>query len=126
MNDFETASFIRSIILQTWAEQRYYRWNERMRGAHRLAAIEQIDKLKVNFSNLSLDELKQLNFGNWDEAGLRLIPLWLYDNIAVGQVLTSISNKTRLITEDYRDAESASYIDKDTRFGCLAWGVIKS
>ena len=44
-----------------------------------------------------------------------MIPLWLLPIIPVGTELTSISGETIIY--------NGTNIDKDIRFGCLAWGI---
>jgi hypothetical protein len=68
---------------------------------------------------LSLDDetLSQLGFGLWsDELPIRLIPLWVYNYIADGEVLVCISGEHRVKNAD---------LDLDTRGGCIAYGFLR-
>ena len=47
--------------------------------------------------------------------GLRLIPLYLYPSLPIGITLTSIEGEEIVF--------NGSNIDKDVRFGCIAWGI---
>lgn len=67
----------------------------------------------IDFYNLTMEDCKELHFGNWDGSGLMLIPFYLYDVIPVGMELTSISGMKDIFPN----------IDNDTRFGCLAYGI---
>ncbi|MGN0173974.1 MAG: hypothetical protein ACI39F_05995 [Acutalibacteraceae bacterium] len=74
------------------------------------------DKNLIDFNNLTISEAKELRFGKWDEnSDLWLIPLWLYPLIPIGTKLTSISGNEIIF--------DGKNIDKDIRFGCLAWGI---
>lgn len=69
----------------------------------------------IDWKNLTLEEAKELRFCRWDkESDLWLIPIWLYPFIPEDLELTSISGSK----------EFAPNIDTDTRFGCLAWGIL--
>lgn len=68
-----------------------------------------------DWRNLTLKEAKELRFGRWsNESDLWLIPLWLFPLIPEDLELTSIGGQKGLVSE----------VDTDTRFGCLAWGII--
>ena len=72
---------------------------------------------ELDWDNLTEDDCKELRLGVWDKnEPLRLIPIWLSKAIPVGTKLTSIDGSE--ITFD------GNNIDTDTRFGCLAWGII--
>lgn len=65
---------------------------------------------------MSIDQLNTLGFRNWDDSGLRLIPLWVWNYIADGEELTSISKEKKLKIADESDL--------DTRGGCVAYGFV--
>lgn len=68
-------------------------------------------------STLTPDQLDNLGFARWDdESKLRLIPLYAYNYVADGTVLTSISGDTA--------TKGTDDIDLDVRAGCIAFGVI--
>lgn len=70
----------------------------------------------IDISNLTREEAVALRFGKWEEdSDLYLIPLYLLPIIPIGTELTCIDGST--IKYDGMN------IDKDTRFGCLAWGI---
>lgn len=68
----------------------------------------------VDFTQFTLTELKELDFGMWDEFTI-LMPSWALDCIPSGTVLISISG-------DYTTYEEGQKLDKDTRFGLTAFG----
>ncbi len=71
----------------------------------------------LDWDNLTEQDCKDLRFMKWsDETNIRLIPIWLYGAIPVGIKLTSIGGE-----EIVFDGKN---IDTDTRFGCLAYGII--
>jgi len=79
-------------------------------------AMESI-KDNIDWNTLTDKDCKELGFKKWEEDNpLRLIPIWLYKAIPVGLKLTSI-NEDEIIF-------NGSNIDTDTRFGCLAYGII--
>lgn len=79
-------------------------------------AMDEIRK-ELDWDNLTDDDCNELRFRKWEESNpLRLIPIWLYKAIPVGTKLTSIGGG-----EVVFDGKN---IDTDTRFGCLAWGII--
>jgi hypothetical protein len=76
----------------------------------------QLGDLLGDITELSGEELNILGFKLWDEeSGVYLAPLWAYDLIPDGTVLTSIDGDTLVKGEDD--------IDFDVRFGCLAYGI---
>lgn len=77
-----------------------------------------INELKkhIDILKLTRKEAVELRFGKWEDDGdLYLIPLYLLPIIPVGTELTSISGETIIY--------NGTNIDKDIRFGCLAWGI---
>lgn len=77
----------------------------------------------VDLDKLGVQELKQMRFARWDDdnPNLWLIPLWFVPCIKPGTELVSIGGE-RFV---YRGGDIAKEIDLDTRFGCIAWGIIK-
>lgn len=74
-------------------------------------------KKHIDFNDLTVKEALTLRFGKWDEeSGLYLIPLYLLPALPVGIELTSIMGD-KIIYD-------GSNIDNDTRFGCIAWGIV--
>jgi len=73
---------------------------------------------QCDFTQFTMDELKQLDFKMWDENTI-LMPVWAIDCLKDGTVLTTISGNE--ITFD-----KSKGLDKDERFGCTAYGFSKS
>lgn len=81
--------------------------------------------IKVDFSELTSEEATLLGFPLWDESGVRLVPLWLYDHMAIGQDLVDINGATMTVTAEYKDQSNpAAYMDNDHRGGATAWGFM--
>lgn len=74
-------------------------------------------KKHIDFDSLTRQEAFELGFRRWDEEhpDLYLIPLYLLPIIPIGTKLTSIGD-----TEIVYDG---SNVDKDVRFGVIAWGI---
>ena len=71
----------------------------------------------LDWDNLTKQDCEELRFGVWEkENPVRLIPIWLYKAIPMGTKLTSIGGEEIVF--------DGNNIDTDTRFGCLAWGII--
>lgn len=69
----------------------------------------------IDWKNITLQEARELRFCRWDEeSDLWLIPIWLYPFIPEDLELTSIGGDKGFVPN----------IDTDTRFGCLAWGIL--
>lgn len=78
-----------------------------------------IDALKkhLDWDNLTEQDCKELRFMRWSEdSKMYCIPIWLYKAIPVGTELISIGGE-RIVFD-------GNNIDNDTRFGCLAYGII--
>ena len=67
----------------------------------------------LELRELSDRDRQLLGFRKWDE-NLVTIPLWAFNYIADGEVLTSIQGDTKIKGKDE--------IDLDHRGGCIAWG----
>ena len=70
------------------------------------------------FQTLTIKEAKTIGFCKWsdDNPKLMLIPGYLYNFLPKGLCVLSIDGESKIIGEET--------IDNDTRFGCLAWGII--
>ena len=80
---------------------------------------------RIDVTSLTSKEAKSLGFGVWsEETNLHLIPFYLYDFLAFGQELESISGDKVEVTPNYRLSGWPGYIDNDYRFGCLAYGFV--
>ena len=72
----------------------------------------------VDFTEFTAEELKQLDFQFWDENTI-LLPVWALDCLPDGAKLVGIDGED--ITFD-----KSKGLDKDTRFGCTAYGFTLS
>jgi hypothetical protein len=68
----------------------------------------------IDFTQFTMDELKEFDFRMWDENTI-LMPVWVLDCISDGTILTSIDGEQ--ITFD-----KSKGLDKDERFGATAYG----
>lgn len=68
----------------------------------------------VDFTQFTIDELKQLDFGMWDDDTI-LMPVWAIDCLPDGSVVTSINGNEIIF-------DKSKGLDKDVRFGCTAYG----
>lgn len=80
--------------------------------------IRQLSLTAADIFALSEDELNSLGFGKWDETGLRLIPLYIWNYIADGEILHCIDGGTEI--------KGSNEIDLDVRFGAIAYGFLPS
>jgi hypothetical protein len=80
-------------------------------------AIQNIPQTKLNPNLCTKDQLIQLDFGHWAD-NLFLIPFWLLPCISDTFIGRSINDKEG----DVRELITAD-IDKDVRYGCIAFGV---
>lgn len=72
----------------------------------------------VDFTQFTLDELKEFDFKMWDENTI-LMPVWAIDCLPDGAIVTSIDG-------DEITFNKSKGLDKDERFGCTAFGFIIS
>jgi hypothetical protein len=68
----------------------------------------------VDFTEFTLDELKEFDFKMWDDTTI-LMPVWAIDCLPDGSVVTSINGEEVTFNK-------SKGLDKDERFGCTAWG----
>ena len=116
MNTYEQCCSIRRIILNCTAEVTNYKsWGKDFAYSFIMELPEKIKIKNLNPSELTMDEMKDLGFGRWDEkTELMLIPLWLMQFIDPEIYVMSIDGET----------VQFKHADNDHRFGCLAFGVI--
>ena len=75
-----------------------------------------VDKFQdVDFTEFTAEELKQLDFQFWN-GNIILMPVWALDCLLDGTKVVSIDGQE--ITFD-----KSKGLDKDTRFGCTAYGL---
>lgn len=72
----------------------------------------------IDFTQFTMDELKQFDFKMWDE-NIILMPVWVIDCLPDGAVVTSIDG-------DEITFDKSKGLDKDQRFGATAYGFSKS
>lgn len=119
MNQFETAKYIRSCILQTASEIMNYSWSSDFCFSE-LKNLE--DKLKnyewfslINPTKFTKEQLLELEFVKWEDASdMYLIPLWIYPFLVDNFEATSINGEK---------VYSKNKINLDNRQGLLAYGV---
>lgn len=70
----------------------------------------------------SFEELIDLGFGNWKNE-LFLVPGEWYNDLPNGLSLESINGRLVVVADGYKDINSQNYIDNDTRYGSLAYGI---
>lgn len=68
----------------------------------------------VDFTQFTLDELKEFDFKMWDEH-IILMPVWAIDCLPDGSVVASIDGDEIIFNK-------SKGLDKDERFGCTAYG----
>ena len=87
-----------------------------------LEQIENIikdDSLTIDPTTFTEQELVNLGFSVWSDDALGklyLIPAWMYNFLLDGVEFTDIN----LVNEVFKKGET----DRDTRYGCLAFGVV--
>ena len=134
-NNFVNAIKLNRSLTNTFAEILTYGWDD----SYKWKIIKETKKNllesigRIRFDCFSEEELSYLGFKKLDEKGLYLIPLWLYHFIEYNQVLTCIDGRTVTVLFDYQhpgeidenntNQSQSNYIDSDTRFGCIAYGV---
>jgi hypothetical protein len=72
----------------------------------------------IDFTQLTIEELKTFDFQMWDD-DLILMPIWALDCLKDGSKLVSMSGNEIIFNKE-------KGLDKDTRFGCAAYGFNKS
>lgn len=81
--------------------------------------VRKIDLTCEDVFRMTDDERRILGFMSWsDSSDLILIPLWLYNYIADGQIVVDIFGHTA--------EKGTDKIDLDVRGGCIAYGFSRS
>jgi hypothetical protein len=122
-NTYELCLKIRSAILNRAAEaMNYDKWADATCAREMRNAPDEIMDWSrfhpINPNKLTARQMDDLGFGVWEKgSGLRLIPLWLLPFLSPAFLGGCIeSAEPRLLLRDG--------LSKDSRFGCLAYGVI--
>lgn len=68
----------------------------------------------VDFTQFTLDELKEFDFQMWDE-NIILMPVWAIDCLPDGTIVTNIDGNEITFNK-------SKGLDKDERYGCTAYG----
>jgi len=119
LTTYEKLTGLRRIIVNRAAEvMNYTNWSDDF-AAKQIREIPALDRLREHFGEINIAELTaaqmdELGFGRWDDSGLRLIPLWMFQFLPAEIKTTNIEGATTLKKAD---------MDNDHRFGCLAYGV---
>ena len=94
----------------------YDRWSDELCRSEIKKLYDKLIKefQDVDFTQFTMDELKEFDFRMWDENTI-LMPVWVLDCISDGTILTSIDGEQ--ITFD-----KLKGLDKDERFGATAYG----
>lgn len=71
---------------------------------------------RIDFENLTKEQMFELGFKPWDESGLMLIPGNLFSTIPEGLQVIDIFGEHETFSKETHD--------DDTRVGCLAYGLI--
>jgi len=72
----------------------------------------------IDFTEFTIDELKQFDFQMWDDNTI-LMPIWALDCIPDGTILATIDGDEITFNKE-------KGLDKDERFGCTAYGFFIS
>lgn len=124
MTTYEKCQAIRRMIMNRAAEVMVYEsWGDDFAAKQirkfpdDLAKQEHgMDYFGIHPAEMTDKQLEDLGFGRWgDETPMRLIPLWLLPFLA-DEIETECINGEKITKK--------SEMDKDNRFGCLAYGVI--
>lgn len=112
-----------SVLIPYGEAMCYKSWSEEFKQKNFLDWTKKHQHRKVTFSDLTNEECELLGFSKWsDDLPIRLIPIWLYNHLELGQTLIDIDGKEVLVEEGYTDDDSPTYIDCDHRMGMLAIG----
>ena len=124
MNTFEKCCLIRRMIVNQAAEvMAYDNWGSEFAVKQIRNFPSEIRKMKsgkdlfeIQPAEMTKIQLKELGFSRWDsKTEMRLIPLYLFPFLA---------EEIKVECIDGTSLTKKSDMDKDIRFGCLAYGVI--
>ena len=119
MNQYELSLKIMTLLANRMICAVHYDWSGDYVKSNLKELIENIKRQElftpINLNQFTEDQLLCLGFGKWDDSKLALIPVWIVPFTSEKFVGECISGQVGEF--------SMSEIDKDTRFGCLAYGV---
>lgn len=104
-------------MLERFSSFHFYNWNGKFLKEESDRYMKQFKDWigEVDLNKLTEEQAKLLGFKKWDEHNsLMLIPLYLFDCIKKGNVVTGIGGEKKVWGIDH--------IDNDERFGVLSWG----
>lgn len=98
----------------------YESWSNEFKAKENKKAFDKFNeemRKHIDFNKLTIEEARELGFVvfNGNIPNLYLIPLYLVPMLPNGLEVTCISGEKKFVGNDY--------IDKDIRFGCIAYGV---
>lgn len=120
MNTYETCKWLRQIILTAYGELNCYLsnpdfWSNEIKTLADRIKTKNPD-IKINLSELTGNEMKELGFGKWSEESKDyLIPIWLYPFLPEN-INTNCIDSTQCLKK--------SEMDTDHRFGYLAYSIV--
>lgn len=119
MNQYELALKIMSLLANQVVCSVEFGWSEVFIKNNLVDTVESIKNSElftpININEFTESQLVALGFGKWDESKLSLIPMWIVPFTTEKFIGECISGE--------KGEFLVSEIDKDTRFGCLAYGV---
>ena len=120
MTQFEIAKHIRNSLLNSAMTAFEYEWDGDFTRRHIQQCIDRIKETEILrpivINRFTRKELLDLGFKRWDKKGLMLIPLWITHFIKP-------EFKGACINEGAIQSLNVNTIDKDVRFGVLAYGI---
>lgn len=126
MTSYDYISFIRNSLVSEMASLIQYNWEDSFRITKLNTCVQGIKAIierdsgspDVDITELTFNQAVELGFRPWDESGLMLIPLYLFEFLKPGTEVIDIFGENEILTENYREE-----VDDDHRFGCLAFGI---
>jgi hypothetical protein len=120
LKELNVLGLLRHVVNNVAMTEEYKRWSDEFSRKETIKSLKRVQEefKKVDFTELSEDELRDLGFSKWSEEelpGVWLVPLYLYPCIPDGTELTSIFGE--------KAVKGTDEIDNDVRFGCLAYGI---
>lgn len=119
MTEYQKAKRIRQYITQRAAEvMNYESWSDEF-STENIRNIPQkiLENIgTVDVTSLTDEEMEDLGFTKWSQDNpMRLIPLWLFPFLPEEIHIQNFDGSKQILKK--------SEMDKDHRFGCLAYGI---